>query len=521
MKTTRLSLLFSLILLLGLNQLTHAQLSSSQVDSLMNHALKTFNVAGAAVAIVKDGKIIHEKGYGVRSVDTKAPVNEHTNFEIASNSKAFTSASIALLVEEGKLKWTDKVVQHIPEFKMYDAYTTANFTIADLLSHRSGMGLGAGDLMWWPNGSDFTIQDMLSAFQHFKPESDFRTQYAYNNILFFIAGEVIHRVSGKPWEEFVQERILTPLEMDQSYTSLNAVKDRSNLSAAHKIVEGKQVAFENYEDMVNGAAAQMKANVHDLSKWMLMHLNKGKYGENLKKQLFSEKSQQEMWRLQTVINGAPNEKYGTHFYGYGLGWAIRDVKGYKRVSHSGGLPGMLTLTVMIPDINLGFVILTNTHDGGAYLFNAVSNAIIDSYVDVEASDWIDFYNKRMVKSEHHADSVVTEVWKTVKKAKSKNSKPEDFIGMYEDAWFGKAEVFMNNGKLWLKALRAPNLNGQLYFYNANTFAVKWEYQHMNGDVFALFTLDENGKAQGFMLKGISPNIDFSYDFQDLSFKRVE
>jgi CubicO group peptidase (beta-lactamase class C family) len=521
MKLSRISAIITILIVVVVSQLSHAQIQSSHLDSLVNQALTTFKVAGAAVAIVKDGKIIHEKGYGVQSVETKAPVTPQTNFEIASNSKAFTSAALAILVDEGKLKWTDKVVQHIPEFKMYDAYTTANFTIADLLSHRSGMGLGAGDLMWWPNGSDFTINDMLSAFQHFKPESAFRTQYAYNNILYFIAGEVIHRVSGKSWEDFVAERILSPLEMTNTYTALNRVQDKSTLSAPHKVVDGKLVAFENYQDMVNGAAAQMKANVHDLSKWMLMHLNKGKYGDSLQYQLFSAKSQQEMWRIHTVINGAQNDKYGTHFYGYGLGWGIRDVKGYKRVSHTGGLPGMLTLTMMIPDINLGFVILTNTHDGGAYLFNAISSAIVDSYVGVESSDWIDFYNQRMVKSEHEADSVLNDVWNTVKKAKSKHIKPDDYIGMYEDPWFGKAEVFMNNGKLWLKALRAPNLNGPMAFYKANTFAVKWEYQHMNGDVFARFVLDENGKAQGFTLKGISPNIDFSYDFQDVNFTRLE
>ena len=521
MKSKRtLASLLVLVLVLCLSNSSNAQLTSSQVDSLVNFALKKFNVAGASVAIVKDGKIIHEKGYGLKSVATKEKVNEFTQFEIASNSKAFTSAALAILVEEGKLNWTDKVVTHIPEFKMYNDYVTANFTILDLLTHRSGLGLGAGDLMWWPDGSTFTIQDVLSGFQHFKPESGFRTKYDYDNLLYLVAGEVIYRTSGMTWAEFIQTRILNPLMMTKSFPSLTAIKDKSNLASPHKIVNGKLVPFENFSDMMNGAAADMKANVHDLSTWMLVHLNKGKYGENLENSLFSEASQREMWRIHTVIDGSPNARYNTHFYGYGLGWGIRDVKGYKRVSHTGGLPGMLSSTIMIPDINLGIVILTNTDPGGSPLFNAVSNSILDSYLDLDDFHWIDFYSERLQKSLNNADSVTTSVWKTVAKANSKHINPKDYIGVYEDAWFGKAEVFMNNGKLWFKSYRAPKLNGPMGYYKANTFAIKWEYQHMDGDAFALFSLDEEGKAQGITMKGISPRIDFSFDFQDLSFKRV-
>jgi len=217
----------SLLLVFVLNQLTFAQITSTQVDSLVNLALKKFNVAGASVAIVKDGKIIHEKGYGFKSVATKEKVNEFTQFEIASNSKAFTSAALAILVEEGKLNWTDKVVTHIPEFKMYNDYVTANFTILDLLTHRSGLGLGAGDLMWWPDGSDFTIQDVLTGFQHFKPKSDFRTKYDYDNLLYLVAGEVIIRKSGMSWEDFIQTRILNPL-VGRFYTNTNSESFRND-----------------------------------------------------------------------------------------------------------------------------------------------------------------------------------------------------------------------------------------------------------------------------------------------------
>ena len=196
------------LLLLGGSKIG-AQITSAQIDKLVEESMSKMNVAGAAVAVVKDGKVIHSKGYGVKSIKTKEKVDASTCFAIASNSKAFTTTALAILVEEGKLNWTDKVIDHIPEFRMYDPYVTANFNIQDLLTHRSGLGLGVGDLMFFPDGSDFTIDHLLGVFQHFKPVSAFRTKYDYDNLLYVVAGEVVKRASGMSWEQFVQENYVT------------------------------------------------------------------------------------------------------------------------------------------------------------------------------------------------------------------------------------------------------------------------------------------------------------------------
>lgn len=193
-----------------------AQLSSAKIDSVMQNALQKFKVAGASIAIVKDGKIIHSKGYGISSVETKKTVNEYTNFQIASNTKAFTTAALSILEDEGKLKWTDKVKDYLPEFKMYNDYVTENFNIQDLLTHRSGLGLGVGDLMFFPDGSDFTAKDVMTSFQYFKPVSAFRTQFDYDNLLYVVAGEVIAKVSGMSYDQFVQQKIITPLQMNRT-----------------------------------------------------------------------------------------------------------------------------------------------------------------------------------------------------------------------------------------------------------------------------------------------------------------
>jgi CubicO group peptidase (beta-lactamase class C family) len=501
--------------------ITYAQMTSTEVDQLVEKAMKKFNVAGVAVAIVKDGKIVHEKGYGVKSVDSKQKVDQNTNFAIASNSKAFTVAALALLVEEGKLSWNDKVIKYIPEFRMYNEYVTGNFNVQDLLTHRSGLGLGAGDLMIFPDGSDFTVNDIIANLQYLKPVSAFRTKFDYDNLLYLVAGEVIARVSGMTWEAFVSKRIFEPLQMDNTFASIAAMKDKSNLSSPHSTVNGPIRALPNYKDMVNGAAGGILSNVDDISAWMLVHLNKGKYGKELEKQLFTQASQREMWKIHTVLDANPNPRYNSHFAGYGLGWGLTDLKGNLSVSHTGGLPGMLSKTIMIPDLNLGVVVLTNTESGGGGLFTAVTQTIVDSYLGLDDYNWIDKLNSNMESGNKKADSIVLQVWNTVASASNIPVKSEDYTGVYEDKWFGKVEVFMKGNQLWMKSYRSPKLNGPMSFYKANSFAIKWEYQDMNADAFAIFSLDEEGNAQSIKMKGISPNIDFSFDFQDLDLRRVK
>jgi len=190
-----------LLLLISCN--SFAQISEKQVDELVENALKSFDVPGIAVAIVKDGKVVLSKGYGVKSIRTKEKVDANTLFGIASNSKAFTTAALAMLVDEKKINWDDKVIQYIPEFKMYDEFVTNEFTIRDLVTHRCGLGLGSGDLMVWPDGTDFTTKDIIQNLQYLKPVSSFRSKFDYNNLLFIVAGEVIAKVSGKSWCDFI------------------------------------------------------------------------------------------------------------------------------------------------------------------------------------------------------------------------------------------------------------------------------------------------------------------------------
>jgi CubicO group peptidase (beta-lactamase class C family) len=508
---------FLLLLLITFN--SFAQISEKQIDELVEKTIRNFDVPGISVAIVKDGKIIHAKGYGVKSILTNEKVDANTLFGIASNSKAFTSAALAMLVDEGKVKWDDKVIKHLPNFKMYNEYVTNEFTIRDLLTHRSGLGLGAGDLMFWPGGTDFTPKDVVENLQFLKPVSAFRTKYDYDNLLYIVAGEVIQKVSGKSWCDFIEERIMKPLEMDNSAASFVRLKDTINVITPHVPTDGKLKVISRYQDHIFDAAAGIYSSVNDLSKWMIMQLQNGKYGpEN--KSLFSEKEHTEMWTPQTIMPINTMPPYNSHFKSYGLGWQLSDVKGYKQVGHTGGLEGIVTQVTLFPELNLGIVVLTNQQSGAA--FSAITNTIKDSYLGIPYTDYVELYSKREKDNIADADKTTTEVWATIAKNKKDKLKIDlkKYEGIFVDNWFGQIEISEKKGKLFFKSIRSPKLIGEIFFYKDNSLVVKWNTRSFNADAFLSFELDKNGNLNVLKMKPISELTDFSYDFQDLNFIKV-
>jgi len=416
------------------------------------------------------------------------------------------------------------VIDHIPEFKMYNDYVTQNFNIQDLVTHRSGLDLGAGDLQKWPSGSDFTINDILSSFQYFKPHSAFRTKYDYDNMLYLVAGEVIKRVSGMRWEDFVKEKIMYPLGMNHSYTLPPGMLNTDNISSPHVPVNGVLTSVPPYEidpNKISGAAGNVLSSAADMCQWMLVHLNAGRFGENLEKQLFSTESQREMWKIHSTIDSKPYSGYTTHFFGYGLGWRLCDLNGNFCVYHTGDYTGMYSKTMMLPDLDLGMVVLTNSYYGGDELREVVSLTIADSYMGLDDNNWINKYLEKYQAQSGESRAVVDKVWETVAAADDSHIDPNDYMGVFADKWFGKVKIYLDGDQLWFSSFRSPGLTGPMYYYKANHFAIKWVKREMNADAFAIFSQVEEGKAISITMKGISPDIDFSYDFQDLYFERVD
>lgn len=499
---------------------TKAQMSPASIDSLVNATLTTFDVPGIAVGIIKDGNLIFAKGYGVRSLSSKLPVDENTLFGIASNSKAFTSAALAMLADEGKIKWDDKVTDYIPGFMMYDPYVTREFTIRDLLTHRSGLGLGAGDLMFWPEGGDISRDEMIHNLRYLKPVSSFRSKYDYDNNMYMVAGQIIEKVSGTTWEEFIEQRIMKPLGFTTSKASYNRVGAGANMIEPHAPADGKVVQIPHDWNPTVNAAGGILSNINDLSKWLIMQMNDGEYGSG--KRLFSKKNHDEMWQMQTIIPVRNPGPYNTHFSGYALGWGVSDVKGYKQVTHTGGLAGTVTQITLLPELKLGIIVLTNQQQGAA--FSTITNTIKDSYLGYGNRNWLAQYKTRYIAANKEADSIKNAVDADVA-AQLKNNKTKlaDSLitGTYKDQWFGNIEISKANDGLWFAATRSPKLNGKMFAYKANTYIVKWTDRSLDADAYVTFALDKDGRSTGFSIEAISPLTDFSFDFQDLDLKRIK
>ena len=495
-----------------------APLDVAAVDAVVARTLKAFDVPGIAVAVVKDGQVVMSKGYGVRSLKTKAPVDANTLFGIASCTKAFTAAALGLLVDEGKLRWEDKVTDYIPEFQMYDPYVTVEFTVRDLLTHRSGLGRGAGDLMLFPDSTDFTVQDVIYSLRYFKPVSSFRSEYVYDNCLYLVAGEVVARVTGQPWTTFVETRLLQPLGMRRSATGFARLPDPTNVSDAHASVEGRVQVVPRDRSALLGAAGVLYSSVADLSQWALMLLG----GAGAPTPLLKPATLQELWTPQTLMPLSPAPSpYTTHFAAYGLGWYLRDVQGYKEVWHTGGVPGMVSKVQLIPELHLGIIVLANQTNRAA--FTAVSNFIEDHYLGLRGLDRVQELvapAAALTAADTQAKAAVWQQVAAAQKAASRRPDHAPYLGCYRDAWFGDVTIYQQGWQLWLKAARSPRLVGQVLPYRGTTYVVRWKDRSIPADAFAAFDLDAQGRASRIKLNNLVYAPGTAYDFQDLDLQRV-
>ena len=511
----KLSLLFVLFSLLSFSQIEEKKL-----DELIQNTLKTFDVPGISVGIIKDGKTVYAKGFGVSSMNTKQKMDENTLVGIASNSKGFTATALAILVDEGKLNWDDKVTKFIPEFQMYDPYVSQQVTVNDLITHRAGLGLGQGDLMFFPEGGSLTVNDIVHNVRYLKPANSFRSTLDYNNIMFIVAGEVIHRISGLSWAEFIEQKILKPVGMTSSYGSYNRAKaaNVSNIIEAHAPVDGKAIPVPHDWNETANAAGGIISNIKDMNTWAEFLMN----GFTTKdgKKLVSDKQIQQLWNLQISTPVALKNSYDSNFGGYGLGWFLTDVKGHKQVYHTGGLIGTVTQFTLIPDMKLGMVVLTNQQSGAA--FSTITNTVKDAYLGIADRNWLKTYGDRMAKLNADYDKGKKEVFaksETFKKDKNSQIKPEQIVGTYNDPWFGDV-IISHDGKTFrIICKNSPRLKGELLPYSPNVMIAKWDDRSYDADAFINFSLDENGKATGAKMKPISDVTDFSFDFGDLDLKK--
>ncbi len=505
-----------------------APASAFSLDADVARALKSFDVPGIAIAVVKDGKVIAARGFGVRKLGEPAPVDGKTLFEIASNSKAFTAAALAMLVDEGKLAWDDPVTRHLPDFQMFDAYVTHEMTVRDLLTHRSGLGLGAGDLLWWPTTS-FTTDEIIEKLRYIRPATSFRNSYAYDNLLYIVAGKIIAQKSGKSWGDTVRERILKPVGMTSTTTSLAENAGNPNLSSPHSKIDGK-IAVVKPMPVANAVGAVgINTNAEDIARWMNLLLDGGKLegagkdAEGKELRLFSAAQSGEMWTPQTPMKiSEPKPALAAtrpNFYAYGLGFQLRDYKGMKLAMHGGALQGFYSRVVLVPEAKLGIAILTNAESGGA--MTSLQYRLLDQYLGAAPSDWI----KLIGDVEHEAHEKELARQKNATTTRAARSKPSlalaAYDGEYQDAWYGKATIRALGAKRVLSFAKTPDLTGELEHFQHDTFIVRWKQRNFNADAYVTFSLNPDGSIERMKMAPVSTETDFSYDFADLTFTPVK
>jgi CubicO group peptidase (beta-lactamase class C family) len=492
----------------------------ADLDAYVANVMKTFEVPGIALAIVKDNKIIVAKGYGVRKLGEATPVDEHTMFGIGSNTKAFTTAALATLVDEGKLSWDDPVYQRLPGFVMYDPYVSHEMTIRDLLTHRSGMGLGEGDLLFWPH-STYTRDEIIYKLRFMKPASSFRSHYAYDNLLYMTAGQIIPAVTGVSWDDYIRRHIFVPLGMSNTNVSNAAFKPGDDYAYPHERVDGKLqvIKFEALDNA--GPAGSINSCAADMAKWVQVQLNHGKFVDH-DGRLYSEQRSKEMWSPQTIlpIGDPPPLLAGLkpNFADYALGWSLRDYHGRKLVGHTGGVAGFVSRVMLVPAENIGVVVLTNAEEGGA--FDSILYHVLDQYFNLPPTDWTAAY--KTVKDTEEKEAA--EIMKKADSARAADSKPslplDKYAAVYRDAWYGPITIRMENGALVMTFDHTPTMIGDLQHWQYDTFKAHWRERTIE-DAFVTFSLNPDGTIDSARMAAVSPLADFSFDYQDLLLRPAE
>jgi CubicO group peptidase (beta-lactamase class C family) len=516
--------IFSMTLLLSSIAPSYASNTAEKnfkIEKAVALAMSTFQVPGVAVAIIKDNKVVMSKGFGVIEQGKSAKVTADTLFGIASNTKAMTAALLANLVDEGKLTWHTKVIDIIPEFQMPDAYVSREFTITDLLAHNSGLGLGAGDLMIWPHTS-LTNADILKGLKYLPEVSSFRSEFAYDNLMYIIAGEVITRVTGQPWSDVIQERIFTPLRMHNTRATFSLIEPQNkNVARAHVPLDGElNVVGGNFLEKFSSAGS-VASSVSDMSLWLQAQLNKGAYGTKIddkSPRLFSAKQSRTMWKAQTLlsVSDKATQQDKTHFSAYGLGWFMKDYHGVKLIHHSGGILGMVSKVVLVPEENLAMVILTNQQSG--YAFNAIYQQILNEYLELPEKNWIGYYHAKQQKSAAKEEKRLAKVANSVHKNSRHSLALPDYANTYVDNWYGEIKVSFKNTNLHMQFSNTEDLKGTLEHYQHNTFIVRWHDRTLEADAFVNFNLNEDGGINYVTMKAVSKATDFSFDFHDLKLR---
>jgi len=475
-------------------------------DRATQKVFDQFRPTGLAVAILKDGEIIYQKSLGYKNAHNIDFLDHNDIFNIASCTKAFTSAGIGKLVDDSLLSWNDRVINYIPEFKLADEYITKNLTIKDILSHRTGLATFSGDLLWY--NTNYTNEEIIDRMQYIPIVNDFRTKFGYQNNMYMLAGEIIERVSGQSWEEFIQQSFLDPLEMTDTRTSSSEFDGTED------------IAFPHYQDSVIGiyyfqatkAAASIWSSTRDLSNWANMWLSDGKYRNN---QILSHETVHMLTSAQTILSvSEERESFGMHFRNYAMGWSTYDYNSRKIIEHNGGMPGYISKVALVPEENMAIIILNNGFE--TYGYDALLYSILDIATNHYTNDWVEYYLAKKEKSECSEQEKNDERLTTQDTSVLQTIPNKQLIGIYRDKMYGDAEIKLENNILSCTLLPAKKVfTSIMKHWNGNTFKVEFKDPFLPYGIIS-FELDKSNNVTGFKID--LPSDDFH--FKNLDFKKI-
>lgn len=481
---------------------------------------------GIAIAIVENGRTTLAEGWGVRKLGERAKVDEETIFQTGSTGKAMTAAALAILVDEGKIAWDDPVIRHIPWFRMYDPWVTREMTVRDLLVHRSGLGLGQGDLMYVPR-TKLTRKETIERIAHLKPATSFRSAYAYDNVLYVVAGQLIEEVTGQSWEDFMRERVLraggmrnATSDSDERFRVANRSFPHARLSGPLRGLGPQQVLDERDElGRTAAPAGGLALSAEDMAAWLKIQLAQGALPGGGR--LFSEAQAREMWKPVTIMPISqlpdPLKPAQPNMQSYALGWQVSDYRGNRLISHGGGVFGSITRVVMLPDRNVGFAIMMNSEDSGLLL--GLTYDLLDHYVGAADYDWPTKWQSWFEQRLEGGRAALAQTQATPAKVGPSLSL-DRYAGTYRDPWYGDIVVASSPQGLTIDFTSTPRMKGRLTHWQYDSFVTSFDDPQIE-PAYVTFALDADGKVERVKMKAANPIADFSWDYHDLDLRPVE
>ena len=487
------------------------------LDAIVDEAMRRYELPGIAVGVIEDGRVVYTATRGEIAAGGGELIDTETLFKIASNSKAMTASVLARLVDAGKLRWDDPVTKYLPAFRMHDPWVSREMQVKDLLVHSSGLPEGGGDLMLWPEPNQFTRADIIAGLAHIKPAYSFRSGYAYDNLLYVVAGEVAAAAGGAPYEALMRREVFEPLGLSRCRVGAWSRDEVGNVARPHTRSDGRY-AVTGDDDvavpaLVSAAAGGIRCSLDDMLRWARNWLRP----DATQLAWLSAAQRQAMWTPRTPmpISARRQAWDSTRFYAYGYGWRIADVDGAMTVSHTGTLSGMYSVMTLLPDRQSGFVVLINGDADAAR--TVVNEVLLKQFTKPDDARGVGYYADALEKEESSVAAAAPPSPSVRQLASVKEMTP--LLGIYRDPWFGEVKVCPDKGQVRFSSAKSPMLSGRV-MRSGERLLVDWEHDRVDAEAWLDFHQASGDSPARLSMAKVDPEADFSYDYEDLAFERV-